>query len=130
MCLGQLAKFDIPLDKKGVGVGWKIFKKRWRDGKLVGEFYNSTVLLKNRWLDEQDFRMGAFKNKNYKRIESRYPFGWHIFLKRKDAKEWGGIEGDSSRIILKVKFRRVVATGYQGNNRAIVVAKELLIPNE
>lgn len=126
MCLDKLARFDVTLDKNKVGVGWKVFRRRWGDGKFIGEYFSSGILPRRRWLNEKDHRSRFFKNKRYKKIESRYPFGWHVFLKKKDAVSWKG--SLARKHVVGVKFRNIVATGYQAQGeKKTIVAKEILI---
>ena len=52
-----------------------------------------------------------------------YPSGFHAYVSERACKEaWG----DASRLILKVKFRKVVARGKQDG--LCIVAKEMYIP--
>ena len=59
-----------------------------------------------------------------------YPYGWHVFPRKEDAKKWGGM-GRSG--LIKVRFKGVVVTGRQECYKSIgglkvVVAKEIFIP--
>ena len=122
MCLQKIEDFNVK-SRNGVGFGWKIFTEY--NGELSGEYYCSKKRPINRWIKEGDFRSGCFTNKRFKKIESRYPFGWHIYATYKDARNYAG-HARSWCKIKKVKFRDVVATGYQAS-RKIIIAKEMLI---
>ncbi len=124
MCLDKLSEFKVKLNKEGIGVGFKVFVGNSIFG-LKAE-WNGTQYIRseNKWLREGDFR--ADKVKHTKKIgysSVKYPLGFHVFLSKRAAKQWGGGQ------IRKVKFRRVVATGLQMTYKCIV-AKEIFIPKE
>lgn len=125
MCLEKLSDFKINLDENGIGEGWKIFTNYLADGELRGEWKSRQKAREtNKWLKEGNFR--AKNDKFAKKIPSfflseEYPFGFHVFLTKYGAEKWGGWH------IKKVKFKKVVATGLQGNCRC-VVTKEIFIP--
>ena len=126
MCLQRLDDFNVKLNKDDIGSGWKVFVDG-NCGKLHGEYHNSGERPTNKWLNEKQFRGMGFTNPRWKKIMSRYPFGWHIFPRKEDAVKW--ICGSFTKVIKKVKFRNVVATGYQIGYK-VIVAKEIYIPKQ
>lgn len=122
MCLDRLENFKVKLHD-GIGTGYKVFRM---DGKLYGEFARRT---KERrvgvWLKERNFRV--LKTSSLVRIKGRYKHGWHIFLRRKAAYDWGI---DTDLVIRKIKFKGIVATGRNLDHNRVVVAKEIFIPKE
>lgn len=116
MCLDNLAKFNIKRY-----VGYKVFFKS-NTGKLSGEFkalHKSREV--NTWLNSSNFSKTVSL-----RLECdpslKYPNGFHIYLLRNNAGE--NIFRD--HIIKRVRFRKVVAKGFQYGCK-VVVAKEIFI---
>ena len=129
MCLDRLADFEVP----DPGIGWKTFivKDEWSEkgpasdnphilpwvwGDIYSVFYE--------WLDEKDFREERHKEEEflYTYFEGNqpYPFGFHIYLEKED------IPCSLNEVVFPVRYRYVVATGYQ-DYRKVVVAKEMMI---
>jgi len=116
------------------GIGYKIFYQD--ETSLYGEWINNLnnkrqiSLTNNRpvgkWLKEGDYRQLSDKHK--KKLRS-YPFGFHVFRNLKDAITLG--KGRYNRVIKKVEYRKVVASGYQrwyGRQVIpVIVAKEIKI---
>lgn len=119
MCLDRLKDFKVKLDENEVGIGWKVFGVGQYGGLYTELRGNSLkVLRRGCWLKEKTYR-------EHKRefTEGGYSVGFHVFLTKKGACNWG----ESEERTRKVKFRKVVATGIQKNHRTIV-AKEIFIP--
>jgi len=129
MCLDKLADFKVP----DPGLGWKIFIVKdgwskeglasdsphilpWVRGDIYSVFYE--------WLDEKDFREERHKGGEclYAYFEGNrpYPFGFHIYLEKQD------VLYSLNGVIFPVRFRHVVATGYEDGEK-VVVAKEMMI---
>jgi len=131
MCLDSLADFEVP----DPGVGWKTFIVKdewpkegpasdsphilpWVRGDIYSVFYE--------WLDEKDFREEGYKEEECLYTNTCfvgnhfYPFGFHIFLNKEDTLY------SINAVVLPVRFRHVVATGYQ-DGKKVVVAKEMMI---
>ena len=127
MCLDHLIKLDKrsqTLIKRGFG--WRVFGKNYK-GELLSTLQgNFKPMPINRWLDEKDFRNKEHNKKRYLYIMFRYPYpyGFHIFLTRKDAIAWAN--ETCEYITLKVKFKNIVAQGYQ-DGRKVIVAKNIMI---
>jgi len=51
MCLAHFEKFPVKLNKKGVGIGWKVFRRN-KDGSLSPEIYGHRLKKYriNRWI--------------------------------------------------------------------------------
>ena len=125
MCLDSLEKFKVKLNEGGVGTGYKIFKLE--DGKLYGEFARiEKVRRTGVWLKEQNFRHP--KGTCLRGIDNRYKYGWHIFLRKQSAYDWGIDE--PYRVIRRIKFKDIVAKGRNVDGNRVVVAKEIFIPKE
>lgn len=113
------------------GVGYKAFLSV--DKGLIPCFYyryNNKAFREGKWLKERQFRVGRVCGKL---IDGRYPFGFHLFKRLKDANYFKRFDSDETKIIKKVKFRKGCAIGL--NNWAYrdletIVAKEIFIPNE
>jgi len=121
MCLENLENFKVKLNEDGIGTGYKVFKLK--EGELRGEIVTQGRARPiGTWLKEKDFR--AISDE---KIDGRYKQGWHIFLRRQSALEWGIYGG---LIIKRVKFRDIVATGRNVDRNRVVVAKEIFIPKE
>jgi len=126
MCLEELADFSVKLDENGIGIGWKVFYKNI-DGKLIGDFKSrSAERPKNKWLKEGNFRPGEYRHAKKTGYPS-YAIGFHVFLTRDGAERWRN--GLSDAHTKKIRFKRLVAMGFQLEHRC-VVAKEIFIPNE
>ena len=110
------------------GVGYKAFVTN--EHGLVPCFFgrwDNTSFEIGRWVKERKFRGRGLRRK--KLIEGRYPFGFHLFKRLKDAKYFDRFNG--RKVIKKVKFRKGCAIGL--NNWACrkletIVAKEIFIP--
>ena len=118
MCLDSLADFKVP----DPGVGWKVFSIEESKPHISGFFtWEHSVFYE--WLDEKDFRNKAQAEKflyTYLEGNQPYPFGFHIYLEKE------GILYTLYEVILPVRFRHIVATGYEGDKK-VVVAKEMMI---
>ena len=69
--------------------GWKLFEER--KGKLYSILNpGKKHYLINRWLKEEDYRSPSQKRRKYIHISPRvkYPFGFHIYLSKSEAKAW------------------------------------------
>lgn len=110
------------------GVGYKAFLGSEKEG-LVPCFYwrhDNKAFQKRKWLKEKEFRCRSTRGKL---IDGRYPFGFHLFKRLKDAKYFA--ISDSDKIIKKVKFRKGCAIGLNSwacRDLEVIVAKEIFIP--
>jgi hypothetical protein len=124
MCLEKLENFKVKLNEEGIGTGYKVF--RVEDGELYGEIVRREKVRRVAvWLKERNFREP--KGSNLKLIDAKYEKGWHIFLSKGSAYDWG-IE---DRLVIKrIRYRGVVAKGRNVDRNRVVVAKEIFIPKE
>lgn len=110
------------------GVGYKAFLGKEEKG-LIPCFYwrhDNKTFQKGKWLKEKEFRC---RSASGKLIEGRYPFGFHLFKRLKDAKYFKRF--DCNKVIKKVKFRKGCAIGLNNwacKNLKTIVAKEIFIP--
>jgi len=120
MCLDKLADFKISKYE-----GWQVFTG---DEKGLYPWYRS--LEYHKAMKRTTIPMGEWQEdkNNYLILanDSRtYQTGFHIFLRKKDAETW--VEGSPSHFpIRKVKFKKVVAKGFQ-DGRKVVVARERFV---
>lgn len=124
MCLDTVDK-EV---KKTKGYGWKVFRKAvwWKEGTgLYPEFClgrKTESYPVNEWIkDKRVRRIGAGDG-------SSYPPGFHIFNTRKEAELW--VEFVQGRIIRKVEYDNVVATGQQSPMfiaLGVIVARKMKI---
>jgi len=130
MCLTYFEKFPVKLNKKGVGIGWKVFRKN-EDGSLSPELFgsNSIKYKTNKWIIANPKCVAEYFIPYKKMLQGYNPY-FHIFLTRKDARIWRDNEYDVT--IRKVKFRKMTVTGLQVFDCKFlrcIVAKEMLITN-
>ena len=124
MCLDTLENFKVKLNGDGVGIGYKVFLLE--DGKLYGEFARTEKVRRIEvWLKEQNFRHPKGTCLRY--INNRYKHGWHIFLRKQSAYDWGVEE---PYVIRRIKFKDIVAKGRNVDENRVIVAKEIFIPKE
>jgi len=123
MCLDSLADFEVP----DPGVGWKVFL--FMEPPLLPHAYGWWITKEYpvffEWLKEGDYRKIIKVELFTTDCGSKYPMGFHVFLTKKDAEEWK-YNDNALVFILPVRFRYIVATGYQ-DYRKVVVAKEMMI---
>lgn len=118
MCLDRLKEF------KTTGTGWKAVTKG-KNHYAPPIRCVCTPYKTRQWnKDPHSHSIGArqFNYPDGRNKDFFYPTGYHIFTKKEDAKKWGK-DAWFPNIIKKVKYRKVVATGYQSNMR-VVVARE------
>ena len=114
MCLTKFKKFRVPLNRKGIGKGWKVFDNR-ENGLYPIVYADNKPLPTNEWLNERDFRPWATENEENIRT---YPKGFHIFRKKK-----GWLTTRPCEIRTRVYFKNVVATGVWVDD--VIVAKDM-----
>jgi len=76
--------------------GWKVFESGF-DGNLYSLFYSDKPLRTNEWMDEFHYRLDSCKHPFYleryldraSRTVVHYSPGWHIFMTKKGAEEYG-----------------------------------------
>ena len=142
MCLEKL----IPIDKKDpnqVRYGYKVFLQA-EDGIMGDIIFNvdNAYIPENTWIHESKYRYHEDKGRQkinanlfYDENVPSYPFGFHVFLSKKAAEKW---ISDDIRTIRRVKYRKLVASGYQTCSNGFVdiglyrvdVAKEIYIIEE
>ena len=131
MCLDKLTDFPVKLNDKGEGEGYKAFCKyqgEWLSGIY---FRRGNRCSYNKWLDEKDYR----EDKRRKYIQSsaiKYPCGWHIFKRKKDADAFQKLIFSKSFPVKKVRFKGIVTRGKQyiflHGSCPVIVAKYIYIP--
>ncbi len=131
MCLAKLEDFKVRLNKYGVGNGWKIFTLGGED-RLEGQFTTAKERQRGKWLDERGYRYEHTMHRDLiDAAHKDYPYGWHVFLRKRDAIKWNSGEYG----LIKIRFKRVVTTGRQECYKSIgglkvIVAKEIFIPKQ
>jgi len=127
MCLDNLADFEVP----DPGVGWKVFSVNEGNPHISSPYINSVYsVFYDKWLSESWYRYYQSQevmvcyDKNWDSI-IQHPIGFFIFLNKKDADFYSDVHSDK-HIVLPVRFRHVVATGYESDKK-VVVAKEMMI---
>lgn len=116
MCLDKLMSIKNK-DPNKVRYGYKVFVKNDEQLNLDMFFEKSMPpVYKKKWIHESAYRMDGYKRRKkiniMQGIEPIYPFGFHVFLYRKDAIGWM-IPSHRQRVVCKVKYRKLVASGYQ-----------------
>jgi len=123
MCLGKITG---KLKNKS-GFGWKVFDTDGI-GNLLTEFqYNRKVILMERWISEIDYRdYDELENSGINMGRDSYPFGFHIFVRKKDAISW--LDSDRSQVVKKVGYRKAHTIGWQMSVESkVIVAKEIKV---
>ena len=110
------------------GVGYKVFIDTEK-GLMPCFFWRGDrkVFKIKKWMKEKEFRHSCLKGNKF--IEDRYPFGFHLFKRKKDAKYFNRFS--PTRIIKKVEFRKGCAIGLNDwacKNLETIVAKEIFVP--
>lgn len=129
MCLSR-----VDFHTKNIKTGYKVVRRVQVDGlfclpnrplesdKLSSEYQgNHKKLPFNVWLHEKDYRSTFMRHLNKDTISinvcttytEEYPAGFHIFVTRRAAKSWQETGGISSTVIVKVRVRECVASGYE-----------------
>ena len=116
MCLQQI--LEIPEEyKTGEHVGYKV---------LVGQYYTpimSKYIKLNEWVfDDNPNIINIF----YATDMLEYKLGFHIFINRKDADDYVQTDDD---VVVKVKFKDVVAYGLEGSAK-VIVAKQMYVDKQ
>jgi hypothetical protein len=114
MCLLTSARYRLKNS-----IGYKEFD--YNKGRLHFKFFNCYKRLPiGKWLKEEDYREQKSVDRiGYQNISKWYKTGFHIYV---DNPLYAGIYSG----IRKVKFRKVVAKGWQ-DGRKVIVAKEMYI---
>lgn len=124
MCLNTL---DEVIRKRN-GCGYKILHEESGKTSSLIPYYR-VPLPRNRWITDT----GGWTSLS--QSDRSYIKGFHIFLSRKDLENWRTYNGWHGYPVYRVKFRNVVASGYQFlGHRAdmprrvrVIVAKEIII---
>ena len=126
MCLAIVHSKNKPLT-----VGYKVMT-RHNNGDLTGEYRAmSKVRPLNRWLysDGYGYESHILASDNI----SWYVNGWHIFRKKKVAMRYTARRGwrtSEDCVVVRVKVRRIVASGLDIMGNEVVVSKQILITGE
>ena len=112
MCLSRLEKFPVKSN-----FGWKCFWKNGNGG-LIGPF-NAYKFPVNTWLNAGH---PLPRKSTHLDAQETYQAGFHIYATRDDARRSG------NGYIRRVKFRDVIATGYEGEEKVIVAQEILVLP--
>jgi len=128
MCLDKKGHYLLPRRKEG----WKVFSGDL-EGRLFGFIMSITQARpEGKWIREKDYRENWSSSRIRHGEDFDYETGFHIFLEKPKIVECRTMQ------IRKVKFRKVVARGYQVIEQQkegeairelvkIVVAKEIFI---
>ena len=137
MCLETLKEF------RPCTIGYKIVRR----SVIIPDHYRSLLkgsgqLKPQYWLDELSFRSGYLRGPNCKiplehplGESNAYPIGWHICHTKAGAlDQYRRFRNlfhlfDRNHIMIKVKVRKALVTGYQLGHK-ITVAKEIFIIGE
>ena len=103
MCLNKLEDFKVHRYH-----GWQVFQKGYGRSVKLYPLYKGTdkVVVQNEWMTDPNIKPIRFV-----RGYMQYPAGYHVLLRKKDAKIMKG--KPRHRVIRKVRFKRVVAKGLQ-----------------
>lgn len=117
MCLHKIEKFKVHNY-----CGYKVFLE-YEDTPLESLYFDLDKLFIGTWLQSTNTTI-------YSGNDERYQSGFHMYLTLRAAKRVTETFHSPKIIkIYRVRFKKVVATGFEGRER-VVVAKEMLILNE
>jgi len=129
MCLQNVNKTYKGAGKKA-RIGYKVFEPSPKGYAPQYSFYIGPKRIRGRkWINERAYR--GFKYREYLRSSRNhrtYPTGWHLLGSKKDARCWLAGCANSRLVIVKVKYRKVVAKGEQ-RHIGVIVAKEIYVLN-
>jgi len=121
MCLTTIANWH----RKNNGVGYKAFLLDIHTRKIISPIARTSIIL-NRW---KKARSNNMVTKSYK-----YHRGFHIFKLKKDAILYSQkvvyADWEELKIIHKVKYKKVICSGYQNHKKTIVADYMLVLPNK
>lgn len=117
MCLTKIAKF------KPRYVGYKVFLKNGDEYRPT--IIESPVCKMGRWYSDKEDRLLKTEY-DETCIREIYPTGFHVFETLDGAKIW---LNTTSEVIVKVRYKKVVAKGYQGRFK-VVVAKKIFLEKD
>ena len=118
MCLNSLEKFKVHRYE-----GWQVFREK--NGALTGLYYNKDIEIEtNKW--QKDKREIKILASNF---SSLYRTGYHICLKKQQADNFAIVARRTcvETVVKKVKFKKVVAKGYQSKDFKVIVARERFV---
>ena len=104
MCLSKLENFKVTQN-----YGWQVFGKG-SSGKLYPRFFGEGPVPVGEWQRDKFRIRDRWIYYGFSTV-LKYRKGYHIFLNKKDAKEW--LTSSKDQCIKKVRFKRVVARGLQ-----------------
>lgn len=125
MCLKSIIK---SYKRKKSGVGWKIFVYD-ESGRKIETVHqgNSKSIPINKFVHEGEYRSCFSRSGGitfYGNRDLLYPYGFHIFINKKDAIR----EGSSVRNVRKVKYRGGHTKGIDVTyNSLTIVAEEICV---
>lgn len=122
MCLSKVTNWH----KKDNGVGYKIFHSDIRTGK-VSTPYSDTIIKNNEWHKSVCIPEMMGFNQQYNK-------GFHIFKTKSGAlkykTEYDFIHERDNLVVHKVKYNKVICSGYQHNKKVIVADNMLVLPEK
>ncbi|MDE2107133.1 MAG: hypothetical protein KGL39_58550 [Patescibacteria group bacterium] len=83
--------------------------------------------------DDWKVQMGIWMKADKEFWKEDYPYGFHVFLTEEAATAWMNLVPLDEQWVVRVRVRRVVASGDQDDNKHLrlptLVAREMYVPN-
>lgn len=137
MCLTELTIRKEMVAQEGVG--YKLVYKYYNPDKGRYEYHlgvivgNHIPMKRRRWVKDpapEDKKIAHTIIKHGKeKVVFSYPTGIHLFPTLEDVEKFRDYYGWWSAEVVKVKYRKVVATGYQSGCK-VIVAREIMFLEE
>ena len=135
MCLQEITKKPLK-DPQKVRTGYKVFESP-RLGRYCSLFQNNKPIRPNIWLKEHLFRTLPDHELIGMSAHMEYHTGFHIYTSKDAASETRKLHyrlyPGADYVVKKVKYRDVVATGYETvahKRRRVHVAKDMFITED
>ena len=131
MCINLYLKkvFRVLKDSLGREYGWKVFRLI-QNRKYGGDFCGyRTVRPVNVWLKSEDFSPTPVEMPNAMRIYD-YEVGWHVFVRREDAKLWksNSVQSEVVKVLVQGVREKGFTTTVGSCELECFIADEIFIP--